>query len=101
MSSVPPPVRSVAVIINRMGRIRRALRDFLRELPIPLRHAAIGVVGLGVPAGIVGLVIGLLTYVPTAWAATFELATPGALVGFMLGLVSGSLVYVHRRVHHG
>lgn len=82
-----------------MRRIRRAIRDVLWELPIPLRHAAIGVVLLGLPAAIVGLVIGLRTYVPTAWAAPFELGTPAALVGFILGLVSGSLVYVHRRAH--
>jgi hypothetical protein len=58
------------------------------------------VVALGLPAGIVGLVIGLGTYVPTAWAAIFELGAPAALVGFVLGLVSGSVVYVHRRVRH-
>lgn len=80
---------------RRMERLRRALR----ELPIPLRHAVIGAVVLGVPGGIVGLVVGLRTYVPTAWFAILELGVPAALLGAVLGLVVGSLVYVYHYVH--
>lgn len=80
---------------RRMKQLRRALR----ELPVPLRHAVIGAVVLGVPGGIVGLVIGLRTYVPTAWAAILEVGVPAAFLGAVLGLVAGSLVYVYHHVH--
>lgn len=77
-----------------MEQFRRALR----ELPVPLRHAVLGAVVLGVPGGMVGLVIGLRAYVPTAWFAILEVGLPAALVGAVLGLVVGSLVYVYRLV---
>ena len=82
---------------RRMERLRRALG----ELPIPLRHTVIGAVALGVAGAIVGLAIGLWTYVPTAWAAIFEVGIPAALLGAVLGLVIGSLVYVYHRVSGG
>ena len=75
------------------------LRRALRELPVPLRHAVIGAVVLCVPGGIVGLLTGLGTYVPTAWFAILEVAIPAALLGAVLGLVVGSLVYVYHYVH--
>lgn len=79
---------------RRMERLRRALG----ELPIPLRHAVIGAIVLGVPGALVGLAIGLWTYVPTAWAAIFEVGLPAAFLGAVLGLVIGSLVYVYHHV---
>ncbi len=77
-----------------MERFRRALG----ELPIPLRHAVIGAAVLGVPGAMVGFAIGVRTYVPTAWAATFEVGLPAAFLGAVLGLVIGSLVFVFHRV---
>lgn len=79
---------------RRMERLRRALG----ELPIPLRHAVVGAVVLGVPGALVGLAIGLWAYAPTAWAASFEVGLPAALVGAVLGLVIGSLVHVYHHV---
>jgi len=79
-------------------RMEQLLR-VLRELPAPLRHALIGAVSLGVPGAMVGLVIGLRAYVPTAWAATLEVGLPAALLGALLGLVVGSLVTACRHLH--
>ena len=81
---------------RRMERLRRALG----ELPIPLRHAVIGAIVLGVPGALVGLAIGLWTYVPTAWAAMFEVGLPAAFLGAVLGLVIGSLVYAYHHVRN-
>jgi hypothetical protein len=80
---------------HRMEQLLRVLR----ELPVPLRHAVVGAVVLGVPGAIVGLVIGLRTYVPTAWAAILEVGLPAAFLGALLGLVVGSLVYAYRHLH--
>ena len=71
------------------------------ELPAPLRQAVVGAVVLGVVGAVVGLVVGLRAYAPTAWAATFEVGLPAALLGAVLGLVVGSLTRVRHSTHHG
>ena len=68
-------------------------------MPIPVRWAAVCAVILGALGGVVGLVLGLRTYVPTAWAATFEVGLPSAALGAVLGLAAGSVVVVSRRSH--
>ena len=40
-------------------------------------------------AAVVGLIVGLHVYPPTAWFAVFELGVPAAIVGALLGLASG------------
>jgi hypothetical protein len=51
-----------------------------------------GVVGL-----VIGLVRGLTVYVPTAWAAMFEVGIPSACIGVALGLgFVGARVAVRR-----
>jgi hypothetical protein len=96
--SLPRAPRSVTV--NSVDRLRHALRELLRVLPVPLRHAAIGAVVFGFVGGLVGLVIGLRTYVPTAWAAVFEVGLPAAVLGVALGLVIGSLICVCPHARH-
>ena len=80
-----------------MDEVGRALRELLRELPVPLRHALIGAVTFGVVGGIVGLFLGLRAHAPTAWFAIFEVGLPAALLGVVLGAVLGSGVWVY---HH-
>ncbi|QNN54589.1 hypothetical protein [Nocardioides mesophilus] len=70
----------------------QGIRGALRALPAPLRGAVIGAVVLGVTGGLVGLVLGLRAYAPTAWAAVLEVGVPAACLGAVLGLVVGSLV---------
>ena len=52
---------------------------------------------LGTLGAIAGLVIGLFAYRPTAVVALFELGIPAALLGGLLGLVAGSIVWALRR----
>lgn len=72
--------------------MRRRRREQHAALPTPLRHAVTGAAFVGVPAGLVGMAVGLHVYAPTAWAAGFEVGVPGALVGGLAGLLIGTFV---------
>ena len=69
-------------------------------LPPPLCFAAMGGLALGALGCVIGLVIGLNVYAPTAWAATFEIGIPSALLGAILGLAAGSVRLLVLRQHH-
>lgn len=58
-------------------------------LPLPVRWAVCGSLALGAVGCAIGLVIGLHVYAPTAWVATFEIGTPAAISGALLGFVAG------------
>ena len=77
--------RASACDTSRMRRFRQAFDD----LSTPGRYAVLGAVILGVPGAVAGLIIGLATYVPTAWFAAFEVGVPSALLGFVAGLCVG------------
>jgi len=68
----------------------------LVELPLPLRYALLGGMALGAVGCVVGLVVGLRVFAPTAWAATLEVGLPSAAVGAVLGLVVGAVVTARR-----
>jgi hypothetical protein len=70
------------------GRVVSSWVD-LSGLPIPLRTALLGGAGAAALGGIVGLVLGLRAYPPTAWFAIVEVAVPAALLGSGVGLVAG------------
>lgn len=70
----------------------------LQSMHIVPRLSLAGAACAGFVGGIVGLVIGLRVYAPTAWFAVFELAVPAAFVGAFLGMVAGLLVLSVRRL---
>ena len=47
---------------------------------------------------VVGLVIGLIVYAPTAPFAVLELGLPAAIVGGVIGLSTGVIVLAGRRI---
>jgi len=49
----------------------------------------IGAVVLAIAGGIVGLVLGVTAYPPTAWFAVIEVGLPATIVGGLLGLAAG------------
>jgi hypothetical protein len=69
----------------------------LMRLPVLTRYLVAGAVGAGLLGCVAGLVIGLLAYPPTAWFAIFELGIPAAIVGGLVGLISGSVAVAVRR----
>ncbi|HEX3873895.1 MAG TPA: hypothetical protein VHW26_07100 [Solirubrobacteraceae bacterium] len=75
-------------------------------MALPARFACIGAVAAGTTGAIVGLVVGLVTYAPTAWFAVFELGLPATIAGGAVGLISGFAVAfvlsaTHRIRGHG
>ena len=70
------------------------------ELPLPLRFAVLGGLALGALGCVIGFVIGLNAYAPTAWAATVELGMPSALLGAIIGVAAGSVRLLVLRQRH-
>ena len=60
-----------------------------------------GMVVLGLIGCVTGLILGLIAYPPTAWAAIVEVGLPaavaGALIGLVVGLVAKAVRASHRR----
>jgi riboflavin transporter FmnP len=65
------------------------------------RWVVVGAVSVGILGGIVGLIVGLLAYAPTAPFAVVELGLPATLAGGLLGLMAGLVVAAGRRVTQG
>jgi hypothetical protein len=72
---------------------------WLVALPQPLRGAVVGAAGLGAAGGVVGLLVGLLVFPPTAWAAAIEMGLPAAFVGATIGVLAGWLSGTAARRH--
>lgn len=70
----------------------------LRGMPLPVRWIIVGAASMGVIGAIVGLVVGLIAYAPTAWFAVFELGVPAAIAGGILGLVAALVVAAARLI---
>ena len=73
----------------------RAVAAVMR-LPVLTRSFVVGAACTGAIGCVAGLTIGLLVYPPTAWMAIFELGIPAAIVGGVVGLLSGSVVLAVR-----
>ena len=70
----------------------------LGGLPLPGRWAVIGAASVGMIGAAVGLAIGLIVYAPTAPFAVLELGLPAAIVGGVIGLSTGVIVLAGRRI---
>ena len=61
------------------------------------RWVAIGAIGAGIAGAVAGLWIGLVTHPATAWFAVFELGVPASILGGLIGLVGGAVAYAVQR----
>ena len=59
--------------MNALKRVMNAIAVELRGMPLIARWVTVGAASASVIGGIVGLVVGLFAYAPTAWFAVFEL----------------------------
>jgi hypothetical protein len=73
-------------------------RSQLAAMPIVLRFAVIGSMAVGILGALVGLILGLRAYPPTAWFAVFEVGVPAGMAGAVVGAVVGLVGVVIRKV---
>ena len=80
--------------------VKRFLAGVAR-LPLLPRAMVVGAVSAGLVGAIVGLLVGLAAYPPTAAFAVFELGVPatvaGAVVGFLIGVIVLLVRLIRRR----
>lgn len=67
-------------------------------LPLLPRCVLLGAALAGAAGALAGLVVGLMAYAPTAWFAVVELGLPATVVGAVIGLMTGAIVLVARRI---
>jgi len=70
------------------------LRRVIHDLPLVARHAVVGALALGATGAVVGLVLGLRVNPATAWAAVVEVGLPAAVVGAVLGALVATVVHL-------
>jgi hypothetical protein len=61
------------------------LRAALRQVPSPSTGLLLGCVVFGAVGAVIGLMVGLRAYPPTAWFAALEIGVPAGTVGGLLG----------------
>lgn len=61
-----------------------------------MHGGAVGAITVGIAGGLVGLIVGLHAYAPTAWFAVFEAGIPATVAGALLGAIVGALIWVVR-----
>jgi hypothetical protein len=80
----------------------KAHKASMRGMPILARWGCTGAMSAGVTGLIVGLVVGLFVYAPTAPFAAVELGIPAALMGGVVGVAAGIVVKMGRSIRrHG
>jgi ABC-type uncharacterized transport system permease subunit len=67
------------------------LPTILSSEPSATGYARVGAILAGSIGAVVGLIVGLNVYAATAWFAVFELGIPAAVVGGLLGFVAGTI----------
>ena len=65
---------------------------------MPVRFAMVGGSLAGAIGAIVGIVIGLNAYAPTAPFAAVELGIPASVAGGIVGLIAGAIMTATRRI---
>ena len=95
-----PVGREIPEPIHRPAGINRMTEQADTVLPMsqPARGAVLGAVSCGTLGAIVGLLGGLYAYAPTAPFAMIELGLPASIMGAIVGLIIGSILAVGRRL---
>ena len=77
-----------------------SFRSLLAAIPVIALCAVVGSAAAFILGGLVGLVLGLRAYPPTAWVAVFEVGIPAAFCGAVLGFVVGVIAFGVEKISH-
>ncbi len=69
----------------------------IAAMPLIQRFAIVGSTIALLLGGLVGLILGLRTFPPTAWVAVFEVGIPAGILGAILGTFVGVVTRAVRR----
>jgi ABC-type uncharacterized transport system permease subunit len=75
-------------------------RAHLATLSPVTRYAVVGATACAVLGGLVGLVVGLRVNPTTAWFAVFEVGVPAGIVGAVMGALVGLLAVSVQKLNH-
>ena len=75
-------------------------RSQLAAMPLVPRFAVLGSAAAFLLGGLVGLLLGLRAYPPTAWFAVFEVGIPAGILGAVFGAAAGVIAGTIQRVKH-
>ena len=78
-------------------RSRLLLDDITEGAPPPVAGSFRGAIASGALGGVVGLIVGLFANPGTAWFAVFELGVPAAILGGVVGFLAGAAAWVFGR----
>ncbi len=74
----------------------------MRPRPLTLRWMVVAAVAGAVVGCVVGIVVGLIVHWRTAWFAVFELGVPASILGGLLGLICGAFAWaIQQTVRNG
>ena len=70
----------------------------LGAMPVLPRAVVMGASVAGLAGALIGLLVGLAAYPPTAAFAVIELGVPATIAGALAGLLTGSIIRITRRI---
>jgi hypothetical protein len=72
----------------------------LADMPLVTRFAVVGATVTGAFGALLGLILGLLAHPVTAWFAVFEVGVPAAIVGGLIGTLVGLVALIVQDLRH-
>jgi len=73
-------------------------RSRVTAMPIVPRFAVVGATAAFLLGALIGLVIGLIAYPPTAWFALLEVGVPVGILGAVVGALTGLVASTMKRI---
>lgn len=81
------------------GSLWADIRSQVAAMPVIPRFAVVGSAAAFLLGALIGLVIGLFAYPPTAWFALFELGVPAGILGAVIGALVGFVTAAVQRIN--